>query len=103
VHLHGLGHPYPGCNQQPTPEGIRPTFGSYPRVRHRPTLTDVRLVPLHTNLIREALTAVAGATEKIDLPHAAAVVDTLVDRFGINVADIGDRSVLEARIDKVTS
>jgi arylamine N-acetyltransferase len=44
-----------------------------------------------------------GATEKIVLPDAAAVVDTLIDRFGINVADTGDRSLLEARIDKLTS
>jgi len=27
----------------------------------------------------------------------------LIDRFGINVADTGDRSLLEARIDKLTS
>jgi arylamine N-acetyltransferase len=45
----------------------------------------------------------AAGSEKIELPDAAAVVDTLIDRFGINVADTGDRSVLEARIDKVTS
>ena len=44
-----------------------------------------------------------GATEKIVLPDAAAVVDTLTDRFGINVADIGERSALEARIDELTS
>jgi arylamine N-acetyltransferase len=35
------------------------------------------------------------------LPDAAAVVDTLVERFGINVADTGDRSALEARIGKL--
>ena len=42
----------------------------------------------------------AGATEKILLDDAAAVVDTLSERFGINVADVGERSVLEARIDR---
>jgi arylamine N-acetyltransferase len=44
-----------------------------------------------------------GKTEKIVLPDAAAVVDTLTDRFGINVADTGERSALEARIDELTS
>jgi arylamine N-acetyltransferase len=42
-----------------------------------------------------------GATEKVLLDDAAAVVDTLIQRFGINVADVGERSVLEARIDRV--
>ncbi|AGC64748.1 arylamine N-acetyltransferase Nat [Mycobacterium liflandii 128FXT] len=42
-----------------------------------------------------------GGTEKILLEDAAAVVDTLGDRFGINVADVGERGRLEARIDKV--
>jgi arylamine N-acetyltransferase len=42
-----------------------------------------------------------GTTEKIRLDDAAAVVDTLADRFGINMADAGERSVLEARIDEV--
>lgn len=37
-------------------------------------------------------------TEKILLDDAAAVVDTLSGRFGINVADVG-RDALEARID----
>jgi arylamine N-acetyltransferase len=41
----------------------------------------------------------AGATENILLDDAAAIVDTLSERFGINVADVGERSVLEARID----
>ncbi len=41
----------------------------------------------------------ADASEKVRLDDAAAVVDTLSDRFGINVADVGERSVLEARID----
>jgi arylamine N-acetyltransferase len=44
-----------------------------------------------------------GATEKIRLDDAAAVVDTLSDRFGINVADVGERRALEARIDAVSS
>jgi arylamine N-acetyltransferase len=43
-----------------------------------------------------------GATEKVELPDAAAVVDTLIDRFGINVADTGDRSALEARIEELS-
>jgi arylamine N-acetyltransferase len=45
----------------------------------------------------------AGGTEKIELPDAAAVVDALIDRFGINVADTGDRSTLEARIVAVSN
>jgi arylamine N-acetyltransferase len=43
----------------------------------------------------------ADASEKIRLDDAAAVVDTLVGRFGINVSDVGDRGVLEARLDKI--
>jgi arylamine N-acetyltransferase len=42
-----------------------------------------------------------GATEKVRLDNASAVVDTLTDRFGINVADAAERKVLEARIDEV--
>ena len=42
-----------------------------------------------------------GATEKIRLDDASAVVDMLIDRFDINVADAGERTVLEARIDEV--
>jgi len=42
-----------------------------------------------------------GATEKVRLDDGSAVVDTLTDRFGINVADAGERKVLEARIDEV--
>lgn len=38
-------------------------------------------------------------TEKIVLDDAAEVVDTLSDRFGINVTDVGERSALEARIE----
>lgn len=41
----------------------------------------------------------ADGTEKIVLADAAAVVDTLSERFGINVADVGGRGVLQARID----
>jgi arylamine N-acetyltransferase len=43
----------------------------------------------------------ADASEKIRLDDAAAVVGILRDRFGINVADIGERSALEARIDEI--
>jgi arylamine N-acetyltransferase len=43
----------------------------------------------------------AGGSEKIRLDDAAAVVDTLVERFGINVAELGDRDALEARLDEV--
>jgi arylamine N-acetyltransferase len=42
-----------------------------------------------------------GATEKVRLDNGSAVVDTLRDRFGINVADAGERRVLEARINEV--
>lgn len=42
-----------------------------------------------------------GRTEKTVLEDAVAVVDTLSGRFGINVADLGERSALEARIDQV--
>ncbi|QUR69129.1 arylamine N-acetyltransferase family protein [Mycobacterium spongiae] len=45
----------------------------------------------------------ADGTEKILLGDAAAVVDTLGERFGINVADVGERSALEARIDQLLS
>ncbi|MGZ4527463.1 MAG: arylamine N-acetyltransferase family protein [Mycobacterium sp.] len=43
----------------------------------------------------------ADASEKIRLDDAAAVVDTLEDRFGINVSDVGGRGALEARLDKI--
>jgi len=43
----------------------------------------------------------ADGSEKIRLGDAAAVVDALRDRFGIDVADVGERGALEARIDKV--
>jgi arylamine N-acetyltransferase len=44
----------------------------------------------------------ADGSEKIELPDAAAVVDALGDRFGIDVADTGDRATLEARIAAVS-
>jgi arylamine N-acetyltransferase len=44
----------------------------------------------------------AGRTEKIELPDAAKTAEVLTDRFGINVADTGDRSALEARIAEVS-
>ncbi|MEB4207638.1 arylamine N-acetyltransferase [Mycobacterium sp. 94-17] len=40
----------------------------------------------------------ADGSEKIRLDDAAAVVDALGQRFGIDVADLGDRGALEARI-----
>ncbi|OBH07649.1 MULTISPECIES: arylamine N-acetyltransferase [unclassified Mycobacterium] len=43
----------------------------------------------------------ADGSEKIRLADAAAVVDTLVERFGVNVADVGERGALEARLDRV--
>jgi arylamine N-acetyltransferase len=43
----------------------------------------------------------AEASEKIRLDDAAAVVDILEDRFGINVSDVGERGALEARLDKI--
>lgn len=43
----------------------------------------------------------ADATEKIRLDDAAAVVDTLRDRFGINVSDVAGRGALEACLDKI--
>ena len=43
----------------------------------------------------------ADGSEKILLDDAAAVVDTLSDRFGIGIEDLGERSALEARITKI--
>jgi arylamine N-acetyltransferase len=43
----------------------------------------------------------ADATEKIQLEDPAALIDTLGGRFGINLADLGERSVLEARIEQL--
>jgi arylamine N-acetyltransferase len=42
-----------------------------------------------------------GGTEKIVLDDAAAVVDALRGRFGINIDDVGERVQLEARIDSI--
>lgn len=39
-----------------------------------------------------------GGTEKVVLDDAAAVVEALRDRFGINIDDVGERVRLEARI-----
>ncbi len=39
-----------------------------------------------------------GTTEKTRLDDASAVVDVLAERFGLNVADAGERGALEARI-----
>jgi arylamine N-acetyltransferase len=43
----------------------------------------------------------AGETEKIRLDSAAEVLDVLTNRFGIDVADLGDRAELEARVNEV--
>ena len=42
-----------------------------------------------------------GISEKVQLRDAGAVVDALIERFGINVADLGERAALEARLDRV--
>jgi arylamine N-acetyltransferase len=42
----------------------------------------------------------AEASEKIRLDDAAAVVDILEDRFGINMSDVGERGALEARLEE---
>jgi arylamine N-acetyltransferase len=42
----------------------------------------------------------ADGSEKIRLDDAAAVIDTLSGRFGINVADLGERAALEACLNK---
>jgi arylamine N-acetyltransferase len=42
-----------------------------------------------------------GGSEKILLEDAAAVVETLRGRFGINIDDVGERSLLESRIDSI--
>jgi arylamine N-acetyltransferase len=42
-----------------------------------------------------------GATEKIRFDTAADVLDALTDRFGIDVADLGDRAAVEARVSEV--
>lgn len=43
----------------------------------------------------------ADGSEKIRLDDAAAVVDVLGERFGIEVAGVGERAALEAHIDQV--
>ena len=43
----------------------------------------------------------AGGSEKVLLDDAAAVVETLRGRFGINIDDVGARSLLESRIDDI--
>jgi arylamine N-acetyltransferase len=54
------------------------------------------------NLAGRNLTVHRGdGSEKIRLEDAAAVVDTLAERFGVNVADVGERGALEARLDKI--
>jgi arylamine N-acetyltransferase len=42
-----------------------------------------------------------GGSEKTLLADGAAVVDTLRDRFGINIDDLGERGLLESRIDGI--
>ena len=43
----------------------------------------------------------AGGSEKTRLDTAAEVVDLLGDTFGINIADLGDRADVEARVTQV--
>ena len=43
----------------------------------------------------------AGVTERIRFETAADVLEVLVDRFGIDVADVGDHADVEARVDAV--
>jgi arylamine N-acetyltransferase len=42
-----------------------------------------------------------GGTEQIRFDTAAEVLDTLTNRFGIDVADLGDRADVEARVSEV--
>jgi arylamine N-acetyltransferase len=42
-----------------------------------------------------------GDTEKVRFDDAGQVVDALVARFGVDVADLGDRDVVEARVAQV--
>jgi arylamine N-acetyltransferase len=42
-----------------------------------------------------------GNTEKIRFDTAADVLEALTDRFGIDVADLGDRGDVEARVNEV--
>ncbi|CAA0124878.1 Arylamine N-acetyltransferase [Mycolicibacterium vanbaalenii] len=43
----------------------------------------------------------AGGTEKTRLDSAAEVLEVLAEVFGIDLADLGDRSAVEARVDQV--
>jgi arylamine N-acetyltransferase len=43
----------------------------------------------------------AGNTEQIRFDTAAEVLEALTDRFGIDVADLGDRADVEARVNEV--
>jgi arylamine N-acetyltransferase len=43
----------------------------------------------------------AGETERIKFDNAAGVLEALTDRFGINLADLGDHADLEARVHEV--
>jgi arylamine N-acetyltransferase len=43
----------------------------------------------------------AGNTEKIRFDSAADVLDVLTDRFGIDIAGLGDRADVEARVNEV--
>jgi arylamine N-acetyltransferase len=40
-------------------------------------------------------------TERIRFDTVAQVLDTLTDRFGIDLADLGDRAVVETRVGTV--
>ena len=42
-----------------------------------------------------------GKTDKIRFDTSAEVLDVLTDRFGIDVADLGDRADVEARVNEV--
>lgn len=42
-----------------------------------------------------------GETERIKFDNAADVLEALTDRFGINLADLGDHADLEARVNEV--
>jgi arylamine N-acetyltransferase len=42
-----------------------------------------------------------GHTERVRFDTAGQVLDTLTDRFGIDVADLGDRAIVERRITAV--
>ena len=42
-----------------------------------------------------------GETQRIRFDTAAAVLDALTDRFGIDLDDLGDRTVIESRVNEV--